>query len=128
MLETIAVAGIWTRERRRAAKLNLEGEDICARCGEAVETEEHRYYACPANEEIGHSNDTDLVKKAREALAQQQDMHFWLRGIPSAAWAAKVDPDEDAAKAGQIFCANNDAQAAVHSGQKVPADYVFTDA
>ncbi|CAK0870858.1 unnamed protein product, partial [Prorocentrum cordatum] len=119
MLETIAVAGIWTRERRRAANLNQEGDDTCARCGEAIETEEHRYYACPANAEIGHSNDTDLAKKAKDALDQRQDLHFWLRGIPPAAWAAKVDPDEDAAKAAQIFCTSEEAQAAAQSGYKV---------
>ncbi|CAK0802205.1 unnamed protein product [Prorocentrum cordatum] len=127
MLETIAVAGIWTRERRRAANLNQEGDDTCARCGEAIETEEHRYYACPANAEIGHSNGTDLAKKAKDALDQRQDLHFWLRGIPPAAWAAKVDPDEDAAKAAQIFCTSEEAQAAAQSGHKVRADYVFTD-
>ncbi|CAK0858103.1 unnamed protein product, partial [Prorocentrum cordatum] len=127
MLETIAVAGIWTRERRRAANLNQEGDDTCARCGEAIETEEHRYYACPANAEIGHSNDTDLAKKAKDALDQRQDLHFWLRGTPPAAWAAKVDPDEDAAKAAQIFCTSEEAQAAAQSGYKVRADYVFTD-
>ncbi|CAK0896788.1 unnamed protein product, partial [Prorocentrum cordatum] len=127
MLETIAVAGIWTRERRRAANLNQEGDDTCARCGEAIETEEHRYYACPANAEIGHSNDTDLAKKAKDALDQRQDLHFWLRDIPPAAWAAKVDPDEDAAKAAQIFCTSEEAQAAAQSGHKVRADYVFTD-
>ncbi|CAK0858693.1 unnamed protein product, partial [Prorocentrum cordatum] len=127
MLETIAVAGIWTRERRRAANVNQEGDDACARCGEAIETEEHRYYACPANAEIGHSNDTDLAKKAKDALDQRQDLHFWLRGIPPAAWAAKVDPDEDAAKAAQIFCTSEEAQAAAQSGHKVRADYVFTD-
>ncbi|CAK0823068.1 unnamed protein product, partial [Prorocentrum cordatum] len=118
MLETIAVAGIWTRERRRAANLNQEGDDTCARCGEAIETEEHRYYACPANAEIGHSNDTDLAKKAKDALDQRQDLHFWLRGIPPAAWAAKVDPDEDAAKAAQIFCTSEEAQAAAQAGHK----------
>ncbi|CAK0878622.1 unnamed protein product, partial [Prorocentrum cordatum] len=118
MLDTIAVAGIWTRERRRAANLNQEGDDTCARCGEAIETEEHRYYACPANAEIGHSNDTDLAKKAKDALDQRQDLHFWLRGIPPAAWAAKVDPDEDAAKAAQIFCTSEEAQAAAQSGHK----------
>eukprot|EP00959_Pyramimonas_sp_CCMP1952_P370685 7763601-Pyramimonas_sp.AAC.1 len=64
MLETIAAAGIWTRERRRAANLNQVGEDTCARYGEASETERHRYYACPSNEEIGYSNDTELAKKA----------------------------------------------------------------
>ncbi|CAK0895284.1 unnamed protein product, partial [Prorocentrum cordatum] len=127
MLESIAVAGIWTRERRRAANLNQEGDDTCARCGEAIETEEHRYYACPANAEIGHSNGTDLAKKAKDALDQRQDLHFWLRGIPPAAWAAKVDPDEDAAKAAQIFCTSEEAQAAAQSGYKVRADYVFTD-
>ncbi|CAK0897893.1 unnamed protein product, partial [Prorocentrum cordatum] len=127
MLETIAVAGIWTRERRRAANLNQEGDDTCARCGEATETEEHRYYACPANAEIGHSNGTDLAKKAKDALDQRQDQHFWLRGIPPAAWAAKVDPDEDAAKAAQIFCTSEEAQAAAQAGHKVRADYVFTD-
>ncbi|CAK0905284.1 unnamed protein product, partial [Prorocentrum cordatum] len=127
MLETIAVAGIWTRERRRAANLNQEGDDTCARCGEAIETEEHRYYACPANAEIGHSSDTDLAKKAKDALDQRQDLHFWLRGIPPAAWAAKVDPDGDAAKAAQIFCTSEEAQAAAQSGHKVRADYVFTD-
>ncbi|CAK0821268.1 unnamed protein product [Prorocentrum cordatum] len=127
MLETIAVAGIWTKERRRAANLNQEGDDTCARCGEAIETEEHRYYACPANAEIGHSSDTDLAKKAKDALDQRQDLHFWLRGIPPAAWAAKVDPDEDAAKAAQIFCTSEEAQAAAQSGHKVRADYVFTD-
>ncbi|CAK0859143.1 unnamed protein product [Prorocentrum cordatum] len=127
MLETIAVAGIWTRERRRAANLNQEGDDTCARCGEAIETEEHRYYACPANAEIGHSSDTDLAKKAKDALDQRQCLHFWLRGIPPAAWAAKVDPDEDAAKAAQIFCTSEEAQAAAQSGYKVRADYVFTD-
>ncbi|CAK0892842.1 unnamed protein product, partial [Prorocentrum cordatum] len=65
MLETIAAAGIWTRERRRAANLNQVGEDTCARYGEASETERHRYYACPSNEEIGYSNDTELAKKAK---------------------------------------------------------------
>ncbi|CAK0808098.1 unnamed protein product, partial [Prorocentrum cordatum] len=127
MLQTIAVAGIWARERRRAANLNQEGDDTCARCGEAIETEEHRYYACPANTEIGHSNDTDLAKKAKDALDQRQDLHFWLRDIPPAAWAAKVDPDEDAAKAAQIFCTSEEAHAAAQSGHKVRADYVFTD-
>ncbi|CAK0855267.1 unnamed protein product, partial [Prorocentrum cordatum] len=127
MLETIAVAGIWTRERRRAANLDQEGDDTCARCGEAIETEEHRYYACPANAEIGHGNDTDLAKKAKDALDQRQDLHFWLRGVPPAAWAAKVDPDEDAAKAAQILCTSEEAQAAAQSGYKVRADYVFTD-
>ncbi|CAK0886228.1 unnamed protein product, partial [Prorocentrum cordatum] len=77
--------------------------------------------------EIGHSNDTDLAKKAKDALDQRQDLHFWLRGIPPAAWAAKVDPDEDAAKAAQIFCTSEGAQVAAQSGHKVRADYVFTD-
>ncbi|CAK0797341.1 unnamed protein product, partial [Prorocentrum cordatum] len=113
MLETIAAAGIWTRERRRAADPNQEGEDTCARCGAASETEKHRYYACPANEEIGYSNDTELVKKAKDALDQQQDEHFWLRGIPPAARAVKVDPDEDVKKAAHIFCTSAAAQAAV---------------
>ncbi|CAK0806248.1 unnamed protein product, partial [Prorocentrum cordatum] len=110
MLETIAVAGIWARERRRAANLNQEGDDTCARCGEAIETEEHRYYACPANAEIGHSNGADLAKKAKDALDQRQ-----------------VDPDEGAAKAAQIFCTSEEAQTAAQSGHKVRADYVFTD-
>ncbi|CAK0812485.1 unnamed protein product, partial [Prorocentrum cordatum] len=127
MLETIAVAGIWTRERHRAANLNKEGDDTCARCGVVIETEEHRYYACPANAEIGHSNDTDLAKKAKDALDQRQDLHFWLRGIPPAAWAAKVDPGEGVAKAAQIFCTSEEAHAAAQAGYKVRADYVFTD-
>ncbi|CAK0907670.1 unnamed protein product [Prorocentrum cordatum] len=112
---------------RRAANLNIQGGDTCARCGEAIETEEHRYYACPANAEIGHSSETDLAKKAKVALDQRQDLHFWLRGIPPAAWAAKVDPDEDAAKAAHIFCTSEEAQAAAQAGYKVRADYVFTD-
>ncbi|CAK0894219.1 unnamed protein product [Prorocentrum cordatum] len=106
MLETIAVAGIRTRERRRAANLNQEGGDICARCGEAAAAEKHRYYTCPANEEIGHSNNTDRAKKAIDALDQQQDEHFWLRGIPPAAWGVQVDPVEDVEKAAHIFCAD----------------------
>ncbi|CAK0792627.1 unnamed protein product, partial [Prorocentrum cordatum] len=127
MLETIAVADIWARERRRAANINQEGEDTCARCGVASETEKHRYYACPANEETGYSNDTELVKKAKDALDQQQDEHFWLRGVPPAAWAVKVDPDEDVEKAAHIFCTSAAAQAAVQEGHKVQSDYVFTD-
>eukprot|EP00959_Pyramimonas_sp_CCMP1952_P024082 505225-Pyramimonas_sp.AAC.1 len=53
-------------------------------------------------------------------------VHFWTRGIPPAAWAAKGGPDEDAAKAAQIFCTSEEAQAAAQSGHKVRADYVFT--
>ncbi|CAK0855528.1 unnamed protein product, partial [Prorocentrum cordatum] len=115
------------QQRRRAANPNKDGDDTCARCGEAIDTEEHRYYACPANAETTHSNGTDLAKKAKDALDQRQDLHFWLRGIPPAAWAAKVHPDEGAAKAAQIFCTSEEAQAAAQAGYKVRADYVFTD-
>ncbi|CAK0856217.1 unnamed protein product, partial [Prorocentrum cordatum] len=115
MLETIAVAGIWTRERRRAANLNQAGEGICARCGEATETETHRYYTCPADEDIDHSNNTDLAKQAIDALDQRQDEHFWLRGAPPAAWAVKVDPGEDVERAAHIFCTSAGAQAAAQA-------------
>ena len=50
---------VWSKKRLLDAGIIAEEEAMCERCGEEVETDFHRYFACKANGCIEHEDVTD---------------------------------------------------------------------
>ena len=79
-LETIMSACSWPASRIKT--LNPLYDDICPRCGNAVETDFHAFWECRCNHDIDHeyvSNTQNLCEQARNH--QEQYPAMWLRGI-----------------------------------------------
>ena len=80
-IELIVNNKVWTKHRLLEAGIITEHEANCDRCGEALETDLHRYYDCKANDSI---ND-DAVRKtqylAKDAKKQKHQNCKWFRAI-----------------------------------------------
>ena len=55
-VELLVCNKVWSKKRLLDAGIITEEEAICGRCGEEVETDYHRYYACKANGCIEHED------------------------------------------------------------------------
>jgi len=79
-LETIMSACSWPASRIKT--LNPLYDDLCPRCGIAVETDFHAFWECRCNSDIDH----EYVSKTQNLLEQARSNHeqypaMWLRGI-----------------------------------------------
>ena len=81
--------GTWSREWAANAGIPLD-TDLCARCGKAAETDLHRCWTCPANDELPECKSFASMKS--KALSEAEDNPaLWLRGILPSDWV-KVPP------------------------------------
>ena len=91
MMETAACAGIWTNARCADV---YPVSPICERCGDALETDYHRYWACPGNDLIDDST-TQRTNYLNVPAAERGSQCLFLRGIIPAAMIP-IDPPREA--------------------------------
>ena len=54
LLEFVAAGATWAKQRRFLA--NMVDSPTCPRCGGGPETDQHRAWGCPANDDIKHDD------------------------------------------------------------------------
>ena len=88
-----ATASSWPNAR--IAEEYPSAESLCQRCLRAPETELHRHWECPANDDIkACKRSSYLIPRAKTKAAVCPA--FWLRGIVPADWTAVAPPCLDA--------------------------------
>eukprot|EP00969_Alexandrium_andersonii_P316986 14004179-Alexandrium_andersonii.AAC.1 len=86
MLVTVCSGGCWTAERRFEA--GLCSSPVCPRCGNAVESMVHRYWQCPANEQVLQHDVALTGLIALRAVREAPGLPcLWLRGLPPRSYA-----------------------------------------
>ena len=83
-----AANGIWTRDR--LFKAGMVDDNICPRCGVAVETAYHRYWECPDNKNV----ENRIAMRASESLRDTapKGSAQLTRGIPPISAYPDIEP------------------------------------
>ena len=89
---SVVTATSWTRKRLQTAGVDID--PICPRCGQAEETEFHRYWECPANGCIDQLQSQPSLER-RAAANADGNPALWLRGIPPSTWIKTPPPSDE---------------------------------
>ena len=94
LLTSIATGATWPRQRKFEA--GLAEDALCPRCGEAAETDLHRFWTCPKNLEMvdpAVCTSNSLICQA--ILDNNANSIFWCRGLVPAEWVDTGPPPKD---------------------------------
>lgn len=99
-LELIVNNKTWSKQRLLDAGIISEVQAVCGRCGEATETDMHKYYQCKANDLIDCEAVTSTKQLGNDAKRQPHLACMWYRAIMPGSITSKpvgwapIDTDE----------------------------------
>ena len=94
LLNSVAMGATWPRQRKFEA--GLAESAICPRCGEADETDLHRFWTCPKNLEIDDPAVRCTNSMSPSAILDNNaNSVFWCRGLVPQAWVESSPPTPD---------------------------------
>ena len=94
-LRAVTCGASWTRGRLRDEGMHVDSA-LCPRCGQEVETLQHRCYGCPRNQDIPCCSRmaSQLVRRANVELDNGRNSSLWLRGLTPSSWTEVPPPPE----------------------------------
>lgn len=80
-LELIVNNKAWSKQRLLDAGIITTDQATCERCGEAIDTDLHKYYQCKANDFIECEAVTNTSQLGKDAKRQPHLVCMWYRAI-----------------------------------------------